>query len=68
MGANVTIVGGASPAGLSGHLRLTFEPGSAIADAAAITLLVARCAAKFDRSQALRIANIAKYEGSYAHF
>jgi len=67
IGADVTAICRAKPTGLLGFFHIAFEPGPTIRDAATIALLTAGRAAKLDRSQALRVTDVAKNKGSDAH-
>jgi hypothetical protein len=60
-------IAGTYPTCLDSHVQLAFKPGSAVADAPAGAFATARRPAKFDGSQALLIADVAKNEFSYAH-
>jgi len=60
-------IAGRHPTGLNSHVQLAFKPGPAVTDAPAGAFVAARRTAKFDGSQALRIADVAENEFSYAH-
>jgi hypothetical protein len=58
---------GKYPAIVDGVIQFAFNPGAAVADTATAAFVISGCAAKFNGSHALRVADVAKYYFSYAH-
>jgi len=65
--ADMLTVGSYQPSLFDRFAQLPFEPGPSVADAAADSIIPARCAAKLDGPQRLRIADIAKNEFPNGH-